>query len=195
MGERLRLSELIMVTGGARSGKSLFAEQYAAATCRQVAYIATAQAYDDEMRKRINLHKQRRPIEWLVFEAPDKAHSVITQAAKMADVVLFDCVTLYITNLMLSPTAPTDIHDRQVYVMNSIRELLNAAINSGKIIIFVTNEVGMGIVPENSLAREFRDLAGSVNQYIAAKADSVFMVVSGIPVEIKRIAYSLEDNR
>lgn len=189
------MSELIMVTGGARSGKSLFAEQYAAATCRQVAYIATAQAYDDEMRKRINLHKQRRPIEWLVFEAPDKAHSVITQAAKMADVVLFDCVTLYITNLMLSPTAPTDIHDRQVYVMNSIRELLSAAINSGKIIIFVTNEVGMGIVPENSLAREFRDLAGSVNQYIAAKADSVFMVVSGIPVEIKRIAYSLEDNR
>lgn len=187
------MSQIILVTGGARSGKSAFAERCASRRGKQVAYIATAQIYDDEMRLRVDRHKERRPGHWFTFEAPYQAETVICEAAAVADTLLFDCLTLYTTNLMLAPEAPQDVKQRHDYVMNAIEKLIDSALKINKTVIFVTNEVGMGIVPDNALAREYRDLAGLVNQKIAAKADEVYLVVSGLPVDIKKLAANLAE--
>lgn len=180
--------KIILITGGARSGKSLFAEQFAAAQTGRVAYIATAQVFDQEMQTRVALHRKRRPDNWQTFEAPYVADQVILEAAKTANVILFDCLTLYTSNLLLSPNTPTNPEEKFSYIMEQIDQLICSSRTSQATILFVTNEVGMGIVPDNALARQYRDIAGMVNQKIAACADEVYLVISGIPVEIKKIA-------
>lgn len=184
--------KMILVTGGARSGKSTFAEQYATAHGKLIAYIATAQIYDDEMQMRVTLHRERRPAEWSTYEAPYADEMTIKQAASHADVVLFDCLTLYTTNLLLAEATPKLRNERQSYILTKIDRLLHAACSSHSTIIFVTNEVGLGIVPDNALAREYRDIAGWVNQKAAALADEVYLVVSGLPIEIKKMGVNLE---
>lgn len=183
--------KIILVTGGARSGKSTFAEQYAATQGKAVAYIATAQIYDAEMQERVNLHRVRRPRNWRTYEAPYADKDTMKEAAAAADVVLFDCLTLYTTNLLLSDDAPKVREERTEYILNRIEQLLEAARQSAATNIFVTNEVGLGIVPDNALAREYRDVAGWVNQRVSACADEVYLVVSGLPVEIKKLAVKL----
>lgn len=190
--ERTMAGKIILVTGGARSGKSVFAERYASNSSKPVAYMATAQIYDEEMKDRVTLHQSRRPAQWLTFEAPYEADRVMLAAGKQAETILFDCLTLYTSNLMLSPAASEERERRHDYVMDEITKLLDAAIAVDKTIIFVTNEVGMGIVPDNAMAREYRDLAGLVNQKVAAQADEVYLVVSGLAVEIKARALQLE---
>jgi adenosylcobinamide kinase/adenosylcobinamide-phosphate guanylyltransferase len=191
--EGVGVGKIVLVTGGARSGKSLFAERYAAKYGEIVAYIATAQIYDDEMSSRVERHRQRRPASWRTWEAPYHADQSIHEASMVADIVLFDCLTLYTTNLMLSAEAPQDVEKRFQYVMKETDKLIARAQAGGKTVIFVTNEVGMGIVPDNPMAREYRDLAGSVNQKIAAEAEEVYLVISGIPVEIKNLAATLSE--
>jgi len=188
-------SKIILITGGARSGKSTFAEQYAASLAEKVVYIATAQIYDEEMEHRVEAHRSRRPASWLTIEAPYAAHQAIKAAYGKAPVVLFDCLTLYTTNLLLSPQAPPEPSERFGFITAAIRELVAAALDSDLTVIFVTNEVGYGIVPDNALAREYRDVAGWVNQYVAAHADEVYLVVCGIPVELKRLKYKLDEGR
>lgn len=183
--------KIILVTGGTRSGKSLFAEQYAQAAGRKIAYIATAQIYDNEMQARIELHRRRRPKDWKTFEAPYDAGQAITVAAQSCDTILFDCLTIYTSNLLLADAAPADKTDRYAYITGAVDQLLAGIHACNATVIFVTNEVGMGIVPENALAREYRDLAGLVNQRVAAAADEVYLVVSGIAVELKKIAAEL----
>lgn len=185
---RYMQGKIILVTGGARSGKSLFAENYAQAQQQKLAYIATAQIYDSEMETRVALHRQRRANDWQTFEAPYDADQTILQAAKDAQVILFDCLTLYTTNLLLKPGTPEDPKEKQQYIMAEIDKLLISARNSQVVVLFVTNEVGMGIVPDNALARQYRDVAGLVNQKVAACADEVYLVVSGLAVEIKKMA-------
>lgn len=186
--------KIILVTGGARSGKSEFAERYAARGGRQVAYIATAQIYDAEMQERVNLHQSRRPASWPTFEAPYNAEEAMAKAVRSAAAVLFDCLTLYTSNLLLAPDAPTDREKRRQVVLDNIQKLLASAKQGNCEVIFVTNEVGLGIVPDNALAREYRDVAGLVNQQVAAQADEVYLVVSGLAVELKKIAVSLEED-
>ncbi|HWR43298.1 bifunctional adenosylcobinamide kinase/adenosylcobinamide-phosphate guanylyltransferase [Sporomusa sp.] len=183
--------KIVLVTGGARSGKSTFAERYAAKGSRKVAYIATAQIYDDEMKERVTIHQSRRPASWPTFEAPYKAELAMAQAVQSADVVLFDCLTLYTTNLLLAPDAPTNREERCQAVLDDIDKLLASAKQEHADVIFVSNEVGFGIVPDNALAREYRDVAGFVNQKVARNADEVYLVVSGLAVELKKIAVSL----
>lgn len=180
--------KIVLITGGSRSGKSVFAEQYAATYSEKVAYIATAQIYDQEMQARVALHRNRRPTSWQTFEAPYHAEQVILEAAKKADVILFDCLTLYTSNLLLSDSTPANREERYQYIIGEIEKLLSSSRESQATILFVTNEVGMGIVPENALAREYRDIAGMVNQKMAACADEVFLVTCGLSVEIKKIA-------
>jgi adenosylcobinamide kinase/adenosylcobinamide-phosphate guanylyltransferase len=179
--------KIILITGGTRSGKSVFAEQYAAAQSDKVAYIATAQVYDQEMQTRVTLHRKRRPNTWQTFEAPYHADQILLDVAKQADVILFDCLTLYTSNLLLSDSAPSHQEEKFQYIMGEIDKLLCFSRESQTTILFVTNEVGMGIVPENALAREYRDIAGMVNQKIAAFADEVYLVICGLPVELKKI--------
>ena len=185
--------KIILVTGGTRSGKSVFAEKYVQKIGSQIAYIATAQIYDAEMQNRVDVHRDRRPANWKTFEAPYEAERAICEAAASCDTILFDCLTLYTSNLLLSPAAPANKKDRFNYVIQAVHTLLNSIQETHCTIVFVTNEVGMGIVPENALAREFRDVAGSVNQLLASYADEVYLVVSVIAVNIKRLAVKLAE--
>ena len=179
---------IILITGGARSGKSSFAERCAAGAGRSVAYIATARMEDDEMGERIRLHRQRRPPHWLTWEAPSAAQTAMEQAGRLADIILFDCLTLYTANLMLAADAPRDREKRRQFVVDDIIRLLDSARATQKTVIFVTNEVGQGIVPDNPLAREFRDLAGAVNQLAAAAADKVYLTVCGLAIDVKKLS-------
>ncbi len=179
---------MILITGGARSGKSSLAERLAAAS-DNVLYIATSVVADDEMAERVKRHRQARPAHWRTWEGSQRLAGVIDEQAA-GDAVILECVTTWIANLMFDLTgdAPVDEIDFdavEIQIQQQTSELLAACARSSAAIYLVTNEVGMGIVPENRLARHFRDIAGRVNQRLAAAAESVFLVVSGIEVKIK----------
>lgn len=183
--------KIVLVTGGARSGKSGFAEKYAAGLGDKVIYIATAQIYDQEMEHRVRLHQERRPADWQTIEAPFAAEKHLAGVSG-GQVVLLDCLTIYISNLLLSyDFEQTDAETRHQAVMKAVDRVLAAARASDATVVIVSNEVGMGIVPENALAREFRDLAGKANQKVAAWADEVYLTVSGLAINIKPLALRL----
>ena len=165
---------LIYVTGGARSGKSGLAERLALQHGGdQVSYLATAQAFDDEMRDRIQRHRQDRPAPWRTVEEPLAVPEVL---AKLSGVVLLDCLSLWVSNLLLSELEDADILGR-------VDALLGGA--TGKTLIVVSNEVGSGIVPDNALARRYRDSLGWANQRVAAASDEAYLLVSGLKVRLK----------
>lgn len=182
------MNKIILVTGGARSGKSSFAENYVTIHGKDIAYIATSQIYDDEMAYRVKLHQQRRPSSWTTFESPFDAHLAINKALKTHDTILFDCLTLYLSNYICSEQTTYYSMNELVNGAKTLMQKLINTINNNfnnKTCVFVTNEVGAGIVPENALARKYRDLAGLCNQEIAKNATDVYFVVSGIPMKIK----------
>ena len=184
---------IVLVTGGARSGKSTFAEELAARSGERIAYIATAQIYDEEMRFRVSLHQKRRPDNWQTYEAPFDAETAIKAASEKNEVLLFDCITLYLSNLLCSlPESELDDQDKLYgLTRQKIGELVQAAeaaAAKGRIVIFVTNEVGAGIVPEHKLSRIYRDISGLANQQLARAAADVYAVIAGIPVNIKALA-------
>lgn len=165
---------LVLVLGGARSGKSRHAEAIIEAAPAPWAYVATAQAFDAEMEERIALHRERRPAGWRTLDAP------LTLAAALRDLpphqpALVDCLTLWLTNHLL---AERDLEQET-------DELLAALAVRPGLTVCVANEVGLGIVPDNALARRFRDAAGLLNQRVAAMADEVVMVVAGLPLVVK----------
>lgn len=188
------MGKIILVTGGARSGKSSFAERYVKENGTNIAYIATSQIYDEEMAFRVKLHKQRRPSSWDTFEAPFNAHEVIAENGDKYDFFLFDCMTIYISNLLCSYDNIDDFDAIYENICTQVERLIEAVRRSNSTVVFVTNEVGSGIVPDNRLSREYRDLAGLSNQMMARAADKVYLVVSGIPVDIKKLEASLQDN-
>ena len=185
------MGRIVLVTGGARSGKSRFAEQYAAKYGKEIAYIATAEIYDEEMAFRVKLHRNRRPPEWQTYEAPHDAHEALRAAGKEHDTILFDCLTLYISNLICSLDGIKDSDRNYRVIKESVDALITQAKANDGTSIFVTNEVGAGIVPESHLAREYRDLAGIANQLMARAADEVWLVVCGLPVNVKELAVKL----
>jgi adenosylcobinamide kinase/adenosylcobinamide-phosphate guanylyltransferase len=183
-------NKMIFITGGARSGKSSLAESLARrlstlAGGREgaVTYIATARAGDREMQARIEEHRRRRPAGWTTIEAPDDLAGVLESALAGGGTVLVDCLTLYLSNLMHADGC----EGRYIgeLVDEEIEKLVGVCRSGNGRVIVVSNEVGMGIVPENRLAREFRDAAGRANQKLAALADEVFMCISGIPMKVK----------
>jgi adenosylcobinamide kinase / adenosylcobinamide-phosphate guanylyltransferase len=165
---------LTLVIGGARSGKSAHAERLIAELAPPWTYIATAQAFDDEMRERIALHQRRRDERWRTVEAPLDLVAALAGTEPGAP-VLVDCLTLWLSNHMLAE------HDLDAECRRLEQEL---AWPKGRWVV-VSNEVGMGIVPENALARRFRDQAGRLNQRIAGIADRVVLMVAGIPMQVK----------
>jgi adenosylcobinamide kinase/adenosylcobinamide-phosphate guanylyltransferase len=165
----------LLVIGGARSGKSRYAQQRAEATGLSPIFIATAQAFDDEMRDRIARHRADRHAGWQTVEAPLDLAEAITAHGAPDRVLLIDCLTLWVTNLMLGER---DVEAALDAVMDAI------ARSEGQLIL-VSNEVGWGIVPENPLARRFRDIAGLVNQRIAAGADEVQLLCAGLGLRMK----------
>ena len=185
------MGKIILITGGARSGKSAFAEKLAMRSEERVAYIATAEIWDGEMAERIELHQKRRPSGWKTYEAPRQAENAIDAATFHADLILFDCLTVYSSNCLLALPEDSAPQQRRDSVLEAAEQLILAAQRFPGTVIFVTNEVGGGIVPDNALAREFRDVAGLVNQKVAQAADEVYWVVCGLPVEIKRQAMGI----
>ncbi len=164
-----------LVVGGARSGKSAFAERLVAASELAPVYVATAQIFDDEMRDRVAEHRVRRGADWSLIEEHDDLEGVLRREARPGRAVLVDCLTLWITNLMM---AEADIQARSF-------ALIDALIAAEGPVALVTNEVGMGIVPDNAMARDFRDHAGRLNQEIAAHADHVYFMAVGLPLKMK----------
>lgn len=176
--------KLVLVLGGSRSGKSEFAESIAGQMGGAVTYIATAAAGDREMADRVKLHRARRPRDWGTVEE-EKDVSRVVSDGREGDVFLLDCVTVWITNLILDNQLSGQAFDeKEKYVMGRVFQLADA-VENGAHLILVSNEVGLGLVPEYPLGRLFRDLAGKVNQVLAAKADQVYFVVAGLPLEIK----------
>ena len=186
--------KITLVLGGARSGKSKFAEKYALHIGAKAAYIATAEVLDEEMADRVAYHKKRRANgRWFTFEAPYEAEKAMAEAGKVADVVLFDCLTIYISNLMYGKGAPEDFQAKYDYVYKGIDRLLKAARAINKPVVFVSNDVGAGIVPNSAMGREYRDIAGWVNQQVGMEADEVYYVIAGNAVDIKKIAFKFND--
>ena len=175
------MSKIVLFTGGARSGKSARAEQYAATLNQRVVYIATAEAGDDEMRRRIAQHQRRRPASWATVEAPLAAAATLATLTS-GTVALLDCLSLLVSNLLLAHEA-----DPAPAVGAEIAALLAAAHARDLTLIVVTNEVGMGIVPVYPLGRAYRDLLGWANQRVAAAAAEVYLMVCGIPVETRAL--------
>lgn len=186
------MGRIVLVTGGSRSGKSDFAEGYIKNLFDQgekVGYIATSQIFDDEMKFRVELHQKRRPAAWTTYEAPYSAHLALEQASKEGcTAILFDCVTIYMSNLLCSAESIDDSGKNYALAHEKINKLIEAARDNKGTTVFVTNEVGAGIVPENRLAREYRDIAGLANQWLAKEADEAYFVVCGIPVNLKAIS-------
>jgi adenosylcobinamide kinase/adenosylcobinamide-phosphate guanylyltransferase len=168
--------KIIFVLGGAKSGKSCFALAKAETFSGRKAYIATAEPLDDEMKERIQKHKGQRGDDWETFEEPKDIGRVLKEVEEGYSAVVIDCLTLWLSNLLLSVKAP----DTEI-------ELFLSRLREGRHSPFfiVSNEVGMGIVPDNALSRRFRDLAGRLNQEVAAIADEVYLVTAGIPLRIK----------
>lgn len=163
----------LMVLGGARSGKSRYAQQRSEAIGGRLAYIATAEARDDEMHQRIDRHRADRGERWFTIEAPFDLPAAIVEADAKADAILVDCLTLWLSNLILADLpVPVDALERGIAACRHP-------------IALVANEVGFGIVPDNALARRFRDEAGRLNQRIARVVAEVVLVAAGLPLSLK----------
>ena len=182
-------SQIILCSGGARSGKSEFAERLALATEGRKAYVATGQAFDDEMVDRIKKHQERRGNIWTNFEIPLYLAEEWQHISSVADVILIDCLTMFTTNHMMahgSIQGQQDANRLEDTVLSELDTLLDSIQScEGKTVIFVTNEIGLGIVPDNKLARYFRDIAGRVNRAVASVADKLYLTISGVTIELK----------
>ncbi|MBU1122836.1 MAG: bifunctional adenosylcobinamide kinase/adenosylcobinamide-phosphate guanylyltransferase [Candidatus Omnitrophota bacterium] len=172
------MGKLTFIIGGVRSGKSNHATRLAKDKDKKVAFIATSQILDDEMKKRVQLHKEQRPHHWQTFEKHKNIIPAIEEINKSFDIVIIDCLTIYISNLLL---ADTDEHQIEEHIDLLMKTLKTTDFKT----IIVSNEVGLGIVPDNVLARRFRDLAGKVNQITAKHADEVIFMAAGLPMKLK----------
>ena len=180
-------SQLILITGGARSGKSAFAERLALAGER-VLFVATAEALDDDMARRISAHRSSRPDDWDTLEEPRSLAEAIrdktTGSASAYDTVIVDCLTMWVSNLLLLYEGRGDAEARITDAALGLMEVCEAS--SARWIV-VTNEVGLGIVPSSSLARAYRDALGRVNSLVASRADKVYLMAAGLALELKAL--------
>ncbi len=169
-------ARIIMVTGGQRSGKSVFAENMALRLAEHPVYLATAQILDDEMRRRVEAHRERRRERWRNVESP-----LMIADTQLADgeVVLIDCLTIWASNWFFKLGEDTDA------ALAEMKAQLDSLFGRPLTYIIVTNEIGLGGVSENAMRRQFTDLQGAINQYVASLAHEVYLTVSGIPVKIK----------
>lgn len=186
------MGKAILITGGARSGKSSYAEKLARDLPGNILYIATSIPFDDEMKHRVKKHQEARPGEWDTYEGYRGLGKVISEKNGEYSGVLLDCITVMVTNLLLQypgidfdNASYEDFAGVEKAIMEEVEELLQGVSRSKATVIMVTNELGSGIVPESLLGRVFRDMAGRVNQYIAARCDEVYMTVCGLPLKLK----------
>ena len=169
------MKKVILITGGARSGKSRYAEELALSLSKTPVYVATAHVWDDEFRERVKKHQERRGPEWTNIEE-EKQLSKLNLTGRVA---VIDCITLWCTNFFFE-------FQNVDKALDDLKREFNQFTAHDATYIFVTNEIGMGGVSENAVQRKFTDLQGWMNQYVASQADEVILMVSGIPVKVKR---------
>lgn len=181
--------KLVLILGGARSGKSRLAEEMALASGGKTVYLATAAIHDEEMAHRVALHKKRRPSDWLTLEEQWDLPGALEKVSPETETVVVDCLTLWLTNLLLPHYSAEATFDELESVENEISKALHSLCLKTKERLFTTilvaNEVGCGIVPESPLGRFFRDLAGRANQLVAKEADEVYFAVAGYLLRVK----------
>ncbi|WP_313567326.1 bifunctional adenosylcobinamide kinase/adenosylcobinamide-phosphate guanylyltransferase [Acetoanaerobium noterae] len=185
------MHKVILVTGGARSGKSYFAEQLCKNIGEKVSYLATSEAFDDEMKARVAKHKEQRPSSWKTYEAFENLKDLVPDMSSSSDTVILDCITVMANNLIFH--SDVDIENATQAEIDSLEKRIQEelvsfilALKYNKLnLVMVTNELGMGIVPENKLSRIYRDIIGRINQVAARYSDEVYFVVSGISQKIK----------
>ena len=175
--------ELTLLIGGARSGKSALAERLAAKSER-VLFVATAQALDEDMKRRIANHRSGRPDSWHTLEEPVDLEGSMRSRLQNYDVVLLDCLTLWVSNMLLQNEDKEDVEQA---ILTAAKELMALYESSECSWIIVSNEVGLGIVPSSSLSRAYRDALGRVNQLVAARADRVYLMSAGLALEMKSL--------
>jgi len=171
------MAKLTFILGGARSGKSSHAVKLAK-KYKKVVFVATCKALDKEMKKRINLHKKSRPCHWRTIEEDKNIVSALSSIKDRPECIIIDCLTLLVSNLLLSGGSGKEIEKKINNIISTLKKLKLRT-------IIISNEVGLGIVPRNKLAREFRDVAGRANQIMASLSDEVFFMVSGLAWRIK----------
>ena len=176
---------LTLILGGARSGKSAYAQQLAEQHAGPVLFVATAVAFDEEMSARIKTHQSERPLDWHTLEAPRGVGLAIGDCDHPADLLLLDCLTLLANNVILSLPDPEDASAAQAALDEEIEALLAAYEASSAAWLIVSNEVGLGLVPPYPLGRIYRDVLGRANQRLARAADRVLFMVAGLPMVLK----------
>lgn len=186
----MKRGKYYFITGGARSGKSTFAEKIAELSGKKVTYLATAEALDEEMADRIKEHRRRRPAFWHTVEEPYHVTSVLEEVGQDDGVVLIDCLTLLISNLLFSSEEGGPDSEE---VLSEINKLARMARDSVADVIVVSNEVGLGVVPEYPQARLYRDLTGWANQIMVKEADFAYFLVAGMALDIKALHIKPED--
>lgn len=186
---------IVLVVGGARSGKSSFAQELVHHVNGRTVYIATAEPRDDEMEQRIAKHQKDRPKSWATVEAPLDLDKAIQSQGDTADVLLVDCLTLFVSNLLTdglqtlgTEDNPQFAEETETRVRREVDKVVAAAQHVQALVVFVSNEVGQGLVPPYNLGRLYRDIAGWTNQAVARASDRVYWVQSGIAVELKQHA-------
>ncbi len=189
MGSEYRLT---LVTGGARSGKSRFGEALIGEQGEKILYIATASVLDHEMKERVRKHREDRPCEWMTMEEYSRFDQCLPTYQGKVEGVFVDCITLMVTRLMIDAwsddwdsISAEELSRVEKTISDEVDRLLDVLPKLSVPAVLITNEVGNGIVPQNRMAREFRDIVGRVNQTIAHRSHEVYWVVSGIPVKIK----------
>lgn len=175
------MRSLLLILGGSRSGKSELAEAKAA-EYERVAYLATSPVTDPEMAERIRMHQERRPDGWRTIEEQLAVGKAVADAASEFDCILLDCLTLWISNMLLAPEFENATDEE---ILDEVRELCLGVSTGDADVIVVSNEVGCGIVPDNAISRRFRDLVGWANQIVAEQADEVYLVTAGIAQQLK----------
>lgn len=184
-----------LILGGARSGKSAHAERLARQRGRPVLYLATAVAGDEEMAARIAAHRAQRPASWRTVEAAETIVTALRDHAAPGDTVLLDCLTLWVSNVMLAMVGDADADtipshrwlEIEARLLADLQSLIATARQHNLTLILVSNEVGMGVVPAFPLGRRFQDLLGRVNQIAAASADTVLLMIAGLPIDLRKL--------
>lgn len=183
------MKRTILLTGGARSGKSQHAQDLASTSGKKVLFVATAEAGDDEMRQRILAHQQSRPPEWGTLEAPSNVATAIMKSAGGTELIIVDCITMLVNNVFGKyadyTSGKVDAAKIEKEVTREIDDLAACFDRLDADFIVVTNEVGLGLVPANPIDRMYRDLLGKANRILAGHADEVYLMVSGLPLRVK----------
>lgn len=185
------MSQLILVTGGARSGKSHYAEDLCRAQENKTAYIATSIPFDEDFKERVKKHREMRPDSWDTYEVYEDIYKVIPELSGKYETVILDCVTLMVNNLMFKENLDYDkmtgeeIDKLELMIKEQFEKLIEAVKRTELYFVIVTNEIGLSPVAANRLTRIYTDIIGRMNQLIAQNSDEVYFVISGIPMKIK----------